>query len=121
MRILLYNSGARGIGQYVRSLKIAEFLVSSLPDSSCRILAGNSIVERSLPENTDVVALPQISKSLDGRYLLKTGDAHLPKSDAVSLGTHHDFIVVKQTDRYRISKNSPLEIVTAVYRVNHPG
>jgi predicted glycosyltransferase len=76
MRILLYNSAARGTGQYVRSMKIAEFITSFAPDSSCRILAGNSVVERSLPRNTDVVALPQIFKSLNGAYSLRACEEH---------------------------------------------
>ncbi len=66
-------------------MKIAGFITSSVPDSSCKILVGNSIVERSLPRNTDVVALPQIVKSLDGTYLLRTCEEHSFKSDLASL------------------------------------
>lgn len=87
MRILLYSSAARGTGQYVRSMKIAELITSAVPDSICRVLAGNSIVQRSLPKNTDVVALPQISKSLDGAYLVRTGGEHSFTSEPASLST----------------------------------
>jgi predicted glycosyltransferase len=66
-------------------MKIAEFITLSVPDSSCRILAGNSVVERSLPRNTDVVGLPQIVKSLDGAYSLRTGEEHSFKSDLAGL------------------------------------
>jgi len=69
----------------VRSMKIAEFITSSVPGSSCRILAGNGIVERSLPRNTDVVALPQILKSVDGTYLLRSCDEHPFISDPASI------------------------------------
>jgi predicted glycosyltransferase len=70
MRIVLYNSSARGAGQYVRSLKIASLVTSADPASSCTIIVGNSIVDRLLPHHTTVVGLPQISKSTDGAFIV---------------------------------------------------
>lgn len=72
MRIALYNSASRGTGQYVRSLKIANLITSHDPRSTCTILAGNGIVDRVLPYNTNVVQLPQIWKSTKGILELRS-------------------------------------------------
>jgi predicted glycosyltransferase len=73
MEMVLYNSASRGAGQYVRSLKIANLITSCDPTSKCTILAGNSIVERVIPSNTNVVQLPQIWKSPGGRLEVRNG------------------------------------------------
>ena len=69
MRVLLYNSSARGTGQFIRSIKVAQVITESFDHSVVEILAGNCIVPRALPPRTTVVALPQISKSIDGEYV----------------------------------------------------
>jgi predicted glycosyltransferase len=71
MRIVLYNSAARGAGQYVRSLKLANLVTSSDPGSTCTIVAGNSVVDRLLPDHTTVVRLPQISKQTNGAFIVE--------------------------------------------------
>lgn len=70
MKVLAYNSSARGYGQFVRSLKIARVITDSFADARCVILAGNSRVERSVPDRTSIVPMPEIRKSIDGDYLL---------------------------------------------------
>lgn len=70
MRVLIYNSSARGSGQYVRSLKLAGIITDSIIDSYCLILAGNSIVEKALPARTEVRRLPPIHKSLIGDFVI---------------------------------------------------
>jgi predicted glycosyltransferase len=71
VKVLTYNSSARGSGQFVRSLKIAEVVAASFRDARCVILAGNSRVERAVPARTTIVELPEIRKSTDGNYLLR--------------------------------------------------
>jgi len=66
MKILAYNSSARGAGQYIRSLKIAKILTEYFLDANFLILVGNSYLEKSLPVRTEIIALPKVFKSLDG-------------------------------------------------------
>lgn len=105
MKILLYNSAARGTGQFIRSLKIADFLTSCLPDCTCRVLAGNSIVEKSLARNTDIVALPQIVKSLDGAYQLTTSRQDALASDSASIS--NAFLIRRQIIDSTINSYDP--------------
>lgn len=71
MRILEYNSSARGSGQFVRSLKIAEVITSAIPNASCLVLAGNSLADRRLPERTELKTMPQIGRSISGDCFLR--------------------------------------------------
>jgi predicted glycosyltransferase len=70
LKILTYNSSARGSGQFVRSLKIAEIITKAFLDARCVILAGNSYVAKDVPTRTDVVRMPEIRKSISGDYML---------------------------------------------------
>ncbi len=79
MRVLIYNSSARGSGQYVRSLKLAGIITDSITDSHCLILAGNSIVEKPLPVRTEVRELPPIHKSIVGDFVISTPSSGLEK------------------------------------------
>lgn len=72
MKVLIYNSSARGSGQFVRSLKVAQVITNSFRDARCVILAGNSRVERPVPDRTLIPAMPQIRKSRDGTYCLSS-------------------------------------------------
>jgi len=78
VKVLAYNSSARGAGQFVRSLKIARVITDSFANARCVILAGNSRVERSVPDRTSIVPMPQIRKSIDGDYLLGPINAARP-------------------------------------------
>ena len=69
MRVQLYNSSARGTGQFVRSIKLARLIAEAVDGSVVEILAGNCIVPKELPPRTKIVALPQIHKSLRGEYV----------------------------------------------------
>ncbi len=66
MNILAYNSSARGAGQFIRTLKIGHILTKSFSDANFLILAGNSYLEKTLPDRTDIIRLPRISKNIDG-------------------------------------------------------
>ena len=69
MKVQLYNSSARGTGQFVRSIKLARLIAEAVDGSVVEILAGNCIVPKELPPRTKIVALPQIHKSLRGEYV----------------------------------------------------
>ncbi len=70
----MYNSSARGTGQFVRSIKLAGIATELYKDAEVRILAGNGILPKDLPARTTLVALPEISKSTDGAYVSKGSD-----------------------------------------------
>lgn len=70
MKVLTYNSSARGAGQFVRALKIARVITDAFLAARCIILAGNSRVDRPVPDRTEIVTLPEIRKTFDGDYTL---------------------------------------------------
>lgn len=85
MRILTYNSSARGAGQYVRSLKLARIVVDSSCEAQVVILAGNSVVERQVPARTEIVALPQVWKTAQGAYVANSSGRPAPQNQCRDL------------------------------------
>ena len=69
MKILSYNSSARGSGQFVRSLKIAKIITSHFQKPEFLIIAGNSVLDQPVPERTKILRIPEIRKSVAGEYL----------------------------------------------------
>ncbi len=96
MKVLAYNSSARGYGQFVRSLKIAGVITGSFADARCMILVGNSRVERNVPDRTSIVPMPEIRKSIEGDYLLGSinpaGSVPLPGSVAEAFALRRQII-----------------------------
>lgn len=76
MKVLAYNSAARGTGQFVRGLKLADTIVSAFGEARCTLLVGSNYFSRRCPENTTIVRLPEITKTLDGRTECRTLDVN---------------------------------------------
>lgn len=74
MKILAYNSSARGSGQFVRCLKIANIITKNFQKSRFLILVGNSYVNKQLSDRTDVLRMPEISKSIKGEHISRLGN-----------------------------------------------
>jgi predicted glycosyltransferase len=72
VKVLAYNSAARGTGQFVRSLKLAATIVSAFSDARCTLLVGSNYFPRQCPSNTTIVRLPEITKTLNGRAVCRT-------------------------------------------------
>lgn len=76
MKVLAYNSAARGTGQFVRGLKLADTIVSAFGEARCTLLVGSNYLPRRCPANTTIVRLPEITKTLDGRAECRTLDVN---------------------------------------------
>jgi predicted glycosyltransferase len=74
VRVLAYNSAARGTGQFVRGLKIANTIEAAFVDARCTLLVGSNFLPRRCPPNTTIVRLPEITKTIDGRVECRTLD-----------------------------------------------
>lgn len=73
LKILLYNSSARGSGQFVRSLKLARLVVDNFQNATVLVLVGNGFFPRPIPARTDIVRLPEIGKSISGEFVPRLG------------------------------------------------
>jgi len=74
MKVLSYNSSARGSGQYVRSVKIAKILSEHFKQANILVIAGNSYFKKDLPPRTEIIKLPEIRKNLKGEMITNLGD-----------------------------------------------
>jgi predicted glycosyltransferase len=72
VKVLAYNSAARGTGQFVRGLKLAATIVSAFGDARCVLLVGSNYVPRRCPANTTIIRMPEITKTLNGRAVCST-------------------------------------------------
>ncbi len=72
MKVLAYNSAARGTGQFVRGLKLAATIVSAFGDAQCTLLVGSNYFPRQCPANTTIIRMPEITKTLNGRAVCRS-------------------------------------------------
>lgn len=77
VKVLAYNSAARGTGQFVRGLKIANTITAAFDDGRCTLLVGSNFLPRRCPARTTIVRLPEITKTLDGQPECSTLDVDL--------------------------------------------
>ncbi|MEA2287861.1 MAG: hypothetical protein QOJ21_3904 [Solirubrobacteraceae bacterium] len=67
-RIALYSHDAQGLGHMRRNIAIAQVLAGAEPSSILLIAGAREAALFSLPEGTDTLALPALSKDLTGAY-----------------------------------------------------
>jgi predicted glycosyltransferase len=70
LRVLLYSHDSVGLGHLRRNLAIAGEIAATFPNSSMLVVTGSPCATQfQLPDNTDLVKIPSISKDEQGRYV----------------------------------------------------
>jgi len=72
LRVLLYSHDSVGLGHLRRNLAIAGEIAATFPRSSMLIVTGSPCATQfQLPDNTDLIKIPSISKDEQGRYIAR--------------------------------------------------
>ena len=70
MRVLLYSHDSVGLGHLRRNLAIARQINATFPKASILIVTGSPCASQfPLPDNTDMIKIPSISKDEHGNYV----------------------------------------------------
>jgi len=70
LRVLLYSHDSVGLGHLRRNLAIAGEIAATFPRSSLLIVTGSPCATQfQLPDNTDLIKIPSISKDERGQYV----------------------------------------------------
>jgi predicted glycosyltransferase len=85
-RIALYSHDAQGLGHIRRNIAIARALGGAEPTSILVIAGAREAALFPLPAGTDTLALPALSKGLDGAY--RSRSLHLDLDQIVRLRAH---------------------------------
>src|SRR5512138_1644155 len=68
-RIMFYSHDTYGLGHLRRTLSIATQLAQDLPTASQLIVTGSTVAGAfDVPDRSDLIKLPSLSKRKDGRY-----------------------------------------------------
>lgn len=68
-RVAFYSHDTQGLGHTRRNIALAAALVQARPDTDVLLVTGNpEACALPLPPNTDVLTLPTIRKTAEGRY-----------------------------------------------------
>lgn len=68
-RVAFYSHDAQGLGHIRRNIALAAALVRAEPDTDVVLLTGNpEATSLPLPDHTDIITLPTVSKDSAGRY-----------------------------------------------------
>ena len=72
LRVLLYSHDSVGLGHLRRNLAIAGEIAATFPRSSMLVVTGSPCATQfQLPDNTDLIKIPSISKDEQGRYVAR--------------------------------------------------
>ena len=70
IRVMLYSHDSFGLGHLRRNLAIAGEITRSFPGASAMIVTGSPCANRfELPDGTDLIKIPSITKDNNGRYV----------------------------------------------------
>jgi len=72
LKVLLYSHDSVGLGHLRRNLAIARAIAATFPNARILILTGSPCEKQfKLPDNTDLIKIPSISKDHEGRYVTR--------------------------------------------------
>ena len=72
LRVLLYSHDSVGLGHLRRNLAIAGEIAATFPNSSMLVVTGSPCATQfQLPDNTDLIKIPSISKDEQGQYVAR--------------------------------------------------
>lgn len=77
-RVLLYSHDSVGLGHLRRNLAIANELVSTFPKASIIVVTGSPCaIQFDLPDRTDLIKIPSITKDDKGQYICRSTSGSL--------------------------------------------